>query len=94
MLSTTSNVTWTKLPTNTSNGVTTPVKTALEQVFVIEGEKRVVEAIVGRRKLKQSYEYEVSWVGRSSVDNTWISRSKLEEMGFDGSQPSFDCQGN
>ncbi|CAO3697528.1 unnamed protein product [Rhizopus microsporus] len=55
---------------------------ALEQVFVIEGEKRVVEAIVGRRKLKQSYEYEVSWVGRSSVDNTWISRSKLEEMGF------------
>ncbi|CEG69971.1 Putative Elongation factor 3 [Rhizopus microsporus] len=55
---------------------------AMEQVFVIEGEKRVVEAIVGRRKLKQSYEYEVSWVGRSSVDNTWISRSKLEEMGF------------
>ncbi|ORE03520.1 hypothetical protein BCV72DRAFT_337915 [Rhizopus microsporus var. microsporus] len=57
-------------------------KKALEQVFVIDGEKRVVEDIVGRRKLKQSYEYEVSWVGRSSVDNTWISRSRLEEMGF------------
>ncbi|CAO3653963.1 unnamed protein product [Cunninghamella echinulata] len=54
----------------------------MEQAFVIEGEKRVVDDIVGRRKLKQSYEYEVSWVGRSSVDNTWISRQKLENMGF------------
>ncbi|KAI8059612.1 P-loop containing nucleoside triphosphate hydrolase protein [Gongronella butleri] len=50
--------------------------------FIIEGEKRVVDELVGRRKLKQSYEYEVSWVGRSSVDNTWISRQKLENMGF------------
>ncbi|KAI9481038.1 MAG: P-loop containing nucleoside triphosphate hydrolase protein [Benjaminiella poitrasii] len=57
-------------------------KKAAEQVFIIDGEKRVVEALVGRRKLKQSYEYEVAWVGRSSVDNTWISRQKLEDMGF------------
>ncbi|KAG0765971.1 hypothetical protein G6F57_004957 [Rhizopus arrhizus] len=57
-------------------------KKVMEQVFVIDGEKRVIEEIVGRRKLKQSYEYEVSWVGRSSVDNTWISRQKLEDMGF------------
>jgi elongation factor 3 len=54
----------------------------MQQVFIIDGEKRVIEEIVGRRKLKQSYEYEVSWVGRSSVDNTWISRQKLEDMGF------------
>ncbi|KAG2231043.1 P-loop containing nucleoside triphosphate hydrolase protein [Thamnidium elegans] len=54
----------------------------MQQVFIIDGEKRVVEELVGRRKLKQSYEYEVSWVGRSSVDNTWISRQKLEDMGF------------
>ncbi|KAI8644144.1 armadillo-type protein [Parasitella parasitica] len=57
-------------------------KKVLEQVFVIDGEKRTVEELVGRRKLKQSYEYEVSWVGRSSVDNTWISRQNLEDMGF------------
>ncbi|KAI8970103.1 P-loop containing nucleoside triphosphate hydrolase protein [Mycotypha africana] len=57
-------------------------KKIMEQTFVIDGEKRVLEDIVGRRKLKQSYEYEVSWVGRSSVDNTWISRQRLEEMGF------------
>ncbi|KAI8986458.1 P-loop containing nucleoside triphosphate hydrolase protein [Pilobolus umbonatus] len=54
----------------------------MQTVFVIDGEKRTVEEIVGRRKLKQSYEYEVSWMGRSSVDNTWISRQKLEDMGF------------
>ncbi|GAA5816656.1 hypothetical protein MFLAVUS_010186 [Mucor flavus] len=54
----------------------------MQQVFVIDGEKRVIEELVGRRKLKQSYEYECSWVGRSSVDNTWISRQKLEDMGF------------
>ncbi|KAG2201953.1 hypothetical protein INT47_000492 [Mucor saturninus] len=54
----------------------------MQQVFIIDGEKRTVEELVGRRKLKQSYEYEVSWVGRSSVDNTWISRQKLEDMGF------------
>ncbi|KAI7905306.1 armadillo-type protein [Cokeromyces recurvatus] len=32
----------------------------------------VIDALVGR----------LSWVGRSSVDNTWISRQKLEDMGF------------
>ncbi|CAO3636041.1 unnamed protein product [Mucor hiemalis] len=57
-------------------------KKVMEQVFIIDGEKRVIEELVGRRKLKQSYEYEVSWIGRSSVDNTWISRQKLEDMGF------------
>ncbi|KAI8979028.1 P-loop containing nucleoside triphosphate hydrolase protein [Pilobolus umbonatus] len=54
----------------------------MQQVFVIDGEKRTIDEIVGRRKLKQSYEYEVCWKGRSTVDNTWISRQKLEDMGF------------
>ncbi|ORZ13609.1 P-loop containing nucleoside triphosphate hydrolase protein [Absidia repens] len=54
----------------------------MSKTFVIDGEKRVVDELVGRRKLKQSYEYEVSWKGRSSVDNTWLSRQKLENMGF------------
>jgi elongation factor 3 len=55
---------------------------AMTAVHIIDGEKRVVEEIVGRRKLKQSYEYEVKWVGKSSVENTWIARHKLEDMGF------------
>ncbi|OZJ04912.1 hypothetical protein BZG36_02492 [Bifiguratus adelaidae] len=54
----------------------------MSKVQVIDGQKRVVDSIVGRRKLKQSYEYEVSWVNCSSVDNTWLPRKTLEDMGF------------
>ncbi|KAI8145720.1 armadillo-type protein [Fennellomyces sp. T-0311] len=64
----------------------------MSQAFVIEGEKRVVEDIVGRRKLKQSYEYEVAWVGKSSVENTWISRQRLEIMGFSKKIAEVDAQ--
>ncbi|KAI8149488.1 P-loop containing nucleoside triphosphate hydrolase protein [Fennellomyces sp. T-0311] len=64
----------------------------MQQAFVIEGEKRVLEEIVGRRKLKQSYEYEVRWVGKSSVDNTWISRQRLEMMGFGKKIAECDAQ--
>ncbi len=31
----------------------------MEEKVVIDGTKRVVETILGRRKLKRSYEYEV-----------------------------------
>ncbi|KAI8379204.1 armadillo-type protein [Radiomyces spectabilis] len=64
----------------------------MSQTFVIDGEKRVVDEIVGRRKLKQSYEYEVSWVGKSSVENTWIPRQKLEAMGFAKKIAEVDAQ--
>jgi len=64
----------------------------MSAVHIIDGEKRVVEEIVGRRKLKQSYEYEVKWVGKSSVENTWIPRFKLEEMGFSKKIAECDSQ--
>ncbi|KAG2226959.1 hypothetical protein INT45_006366 [Circinella minor] len=64
----------------------------MNQAFVIEGEKRIVEEIVGRRKLKQSYEYEISWKGKSSVENTWISRQRLEQMGFSKKIAEVDAQ--
>jgi len=65
---------------------------AMNAVHIIDGEKRVVEELVGRRKLKQSYEYEVSWVGKSSVENTWMPRHKLEEMGFAKKIAECDAQ--
>ncbi|KAI8138495.1 armadillo-type protein [Fennellomyces sp. T-0311] len=64
----------------------------MSQTFVIDGEKRIVDDIVGRRKLKQSYEYEVSWVGKSSVENSWISRQRLEQMGFSKKIAEVDAQ--
>jgi len=50
--------------------------------FVHDGVKKVVEKLVGRRKLKQSYEYEVQWLGLHPDKNSWLSRRELENMGF------------
>ena len=40
----------------------------------VNGEKRVVDKLVARRKLKKSYEYEVQWVGCNPDQNTWLTR--------------------
>ncbi|KXS20890.1 hypothetical protein M427DRAFT_119444 [Gonapodya prolifera JEL478] len=55
---------------------------AMKKVQVISGEKKVVDSVIGRRKLKNSYEYEVSWVGKLSNENSWLPRDTLIEMGF------------
>ena len=47
-----------------------------------QGETRVVEALCGRRKLKNSFEYEVKWVDFHRKHNSWIPRERLEELGF------------
>jgi len=52
-------------------------------VYVHEGQKRVIDEIVSRRKLKQSYEYEVSFKNLSSSENLWISRDELVKRGFE-----------
>jgi elongation factor 3 len=52
-------------------------------VVVIEGVKRLIDEIVGRKKLKQSYEYEVSFKAMSSSENIWMSRDELISRGFE-----------
>ncbi|OSD00094.1 hypothetical protein PYCCODRAFT_1469636 [Trametes coccinea BRFM310] len=52
-------------------------------VVVVEGQKRIINEIVGRKKLKQSYEYEVSFKGLSSSENIWIPRDELIKRGFE-----------
>jgi len=47
-----------------------------------QGETRVVEELCGRRKLKNSFEYEVRWVDFHRKHNSWIPRERLEELGF------------
>jgi len=54
----------------------------IESKFVVNGEKRVIEAIVNRRKLRKDYEYEVKWQNLTEDKNTWFARADLEEMGF------------
>jgi elongation factor 3 len=53
-----------------------------EARMVIDGAKRAVEKLLGRRKLKKGYEYEVQWVGLPMDQTTWLTRDQLEEMGF------------
>ncbi|GAB9465141.1 Elongation factor 3 [Globisporangium polare] len=48
-----------------------------------EGEKRVMEEIVSRRKFKKSFEYEIKWDKCSVEENAWIPREKLEKWGWD-----------
>lgn len=43
---------------------------------------QVVENILGRRKLKKSYEYEVQWKGLPLDKNEWLPRDQLEQMGW------------
>ncbi|KAH9890561.1 P-loop containing nucleoside triphosphate hydrolase protein [Cubamyces lactineus] len=52
-------------------------------VVVVEGQKRIIDEIVGRKKLKQSYEYEVSFKGLSSSENIWLPRDDLIKRGFE-----------
>ncbi|KAI0933534.1 hypothetical protein AcV5_005657 [Taiwanofungus camphoratus] len=52
-------------------------------VVVVEGQKRLIDEIVGRKKLKQSYEYEVSFKNLSSSENIWLPRDDLIKRGFE-----------
>merc|ERR1719197_181223 len=54
--------------------------------------KAVVEALRSRRKTKRSYEYEVKWLNKSEDANTWLSREKLEELGFAKMMQRLDQQ--
>lgn len=52
----------------------------MNEVKVVDGVKRVVEKLLGRRKQKRGYEYEVQWKGEA--ETSWLTRDRLEEMGF------------
>ncbi|WFD31774.1 [NU+] prion formation protein 1 [Malassezia sp. CBS 17886] len=54
------------------------------------GEKRRVEFIVGRSKLKKSFQYEIKWLGLDHRFNTWIPRERLMELGFTKLVQKFD----
>ncbi|EER33860.1 elongation factor 3 [Candida tropicalis MYA-3404] len=64
----------------------------MNKIFKIEGTPRRIAGIHARRKFKNSYEYEISWllgdnvgmknerwVPMMSVDNTWLPRGELME---------------
>lgn len=59
-------------------------------LYIHEGQKRLIDEIIARKKLKQSYEYEVSFKALSSSENLWIPRDELVKRGFEkASSPLF-----
>jgi elongation factor 3 len=65
-----------------------------EQKVAIEGEKakRTVEKLLNRRKLKKGYEYEVQWQNMSADMTSWMTRSMLEEMGYEKMVNEIDAR--
>mgnify|MGYP001175728378 CR=1 FL=1 len=45
-------------------------------------EKRVIEKLMARRKVKKEYHYEVKWKGKTMDENAWYPREMLEKRGF------------
>lgn len=54
------------------------------------GEKRYVEQLIGRQKLKKSYSYEVKWKNLEHRHNVWVPRERLIELGFGKLVQQFD----
>lgn len=46
------------------------------------GEKRRIEMIMGRQKLKKTLQYEIKWKGLDHKFNTWMAREDLIGRGF------------
>ncbi|KAF9345527.1 hypothetical protein BGX26_003022 [Mortierella sp. AD094] len=70
----------------------TPEELEQMETWVIggDGSKRQVEMIMGRQKLKKSYQYEIKWKNHVHKFNTWMPREKLLELGFDKLIRQFD----
>ncbi|KAI0785615.1 P-loop containing nucleoside triphosphate hydrolase protein [Abortiporus biennis] len=66
-------------------------KAQLEVEFVGKnGQRRKLEMIMGRQKLKKSLQYEVKWRGLDHKFNTWIPREELMQKGFTKLVQQFD----
>lgn len=46
--------------------------------------------MLGRAKLKKTFQYEIKWRGMRHKFNTWMSRDKLLELGFQKLVQEFD----
>ena len=65
-----------------ANKLTAEDEKKMAEKIVIGGVKIVIEQVLNRRKLKNSYEYECSIVGQGPDKNVWLPRRELEVMGF------------
>ena len=69
--------------TKEANQITEEEQAQMEKKIAIDGDKRQFEKIMGRRKLKRDYEYEIKWIGLPYESNTWHPRDELVQWGFE-----------
>jgi len=62
----------------------------MQRVITVDGEGRKIECLMGRQKLKKSYQYEIKWMNKLHKFNTWVGRELLIEHGFAKLVQSFD----
>ncbi|EDO19383.1 hypothetical protein Kpol_1002p29 [Vanderwaltozyma polyspora DSM 70294] len=63
----------------------------LKEIDINDGRgKRAIEAIVGRQKLKKSFQYEVKWKYWKPKYNSWVPKDVLVEHGFEKLVQKFD----
>ncbi|TFK68674.1 hypothetical protein BDN72DRAFT_768987 [Pluteus cervinus] len=55
-----------------------------------DGSKRKLELIMGRQKLKKTFQYEIKWKGLDHRYNTWVPRDDLFKKGFTKLVQQFD----
>lgn len=60
------------------------------QVVDNSGRERILEAIIGRQKLKKSFQYEIQWKGMLPKFNTMMPREEVIERGFGKLVQEFD----
>ncbi|KAJ3081203.1 hypothetical protein HDU79_001532 [Rhizoclosmatium sp. JEL0117] len=65
-------------------------KAQMAKYWDIGDTKRQIEVIIGRQKLKKSFQYEIKWVGYKHKFNTWLPRERLVEEGFNKIVQEFD----
>ena len=51
-------------------------KAMAQQLKMADGTKRVLDKLLGRRKAKRSYEYDVQWKNSTPDQNSWLTRDK------------------
>ncbi|KAJ9111773.1 hypothetical protein QFC22_006432 [Naganishia vaughanmartiniae] len=54
------------------------------------GDKRKLEMVMGRQKLKKSFQYEIKFRGMDHRHNAWIAREELLKLGFGKLLGQFD----
>lgn len=65
-------------------------KALLEEKLIVRGIKRQFEKIIGRKKSKKSYEYEIEW--KNEPETSYLERDELIQLGFEKYVNEFDMK--